>query len=280
MPTASEDYQRIAAAINFIAENRLEQPELATVAAAVGLSKYHFQRLFVRWAGISPKQFLAHLTVGHAKELLRQGESVLHASLDTGLSGPGRLHDLFVGVEAMTPGDYKRFGADLMIRYGLQQTPFGDALVLLTERGVCGFEFVDDSDGEALDAARAEWPLSEFVADQGETAAIVARLFAPDQARPALLLRGSRFQTKVWSALLQLPEGQTVSDGGLASAIGAPGAARAVGQAVAHNPLALLVPCHRVLKQNGAIEGYRWGDTRKRALLAWEAVRSEELRAA
>ena len=147
MPTASEDYQRIAAAINFIAENRLEQPELATVAAAVGLSKYHFQRLFVRWAGISPKQFLAHLTVGHAKELLRQGESVLHASLDTGLSGPGRLHDLFVGVEAMTPGDYKRFGADLMIRYGLQQTPFGDALVLLTERGVCGYEIVDDSDG-------------------------------------------------------------------------------------------------------------------------------------
>ena len=141
MPTASEDYQRIAAAINFIAENRLEQPELATVAAAVGLSKYHFQRLFVRWAGISPKQFLAHLTVGHAKELLRQGESVLHASLDTGLSGPGRLHDLFVGVEAMTPGDYKRFGADLMIRYGLQQTPFGDALVLLTERGVdCGVD--------------------------------------------------------------------------------------------------------------------------------------------
>ena len=280
MENPSEDYRRIAAAIRFIAENRLEQPDLASVAAAVGLSKYHFQRLFVRWAGVSPKQFLAHLTVGHAKELLRQGESVLHAALDAGLSGPGRLHDLFLGSEAMTPGDYKRQGADLTIRHGLQPTPFGDALVVLTERGVCGFEFVDGSADQALAAARAEWPLGGFVADQDETAALVARLFTPDAAGPALLLRGSRFQTKVWSALLHHEPGQAVSFGGLAGAIGAPGAARAVGQAVAHNPLALLVPCHRVLKQNGAIEGYRWGDERKRALLAWEAVRSEQRQAA
>ncbi len=154
------------------------------------------------------------------------------------------------------------------------------ALVVLTERGVCGFEFVDGSADQALAAARAEWPLGGFVADQDETAALVARLFTPDAAGPALLLRGSRFQTKVWSALLHLEPGQAVSYGGLAGAIGAPGAARAVGQAVAHNPLALLVPCHRVLKQNGAIEGYRWGDERKRALLAWEAVRSEQRQAA
>ncbi len=280
MPTASEDYLRIAAAIRFIAENRLDQPDLAAVAAAVGLSKYHFQRLFVRWAGISPKQFLAHLTVAHAKELLRHGESVLHASLDAGLSGPGRLHDLFVGAEAMTPGDYKRHGADLTIRHGLQPTPFGDALVLLTDRGVCGFEFVDDDHGAALSAAKREWPLSKFITAPSETAALVAGLFAGDRARPALLLRGSRFQTKVWSALLQLPEGRVVSYGGVANAIGAPGAGRAVGQAVARNPVALLVPCHRVLKQNGAVTGYRWGDERKRALLAWEAARSEEREAA
>jgi AraC family transcriptional regulator of adaptative response/methylated-DNA-[protein]-cysteine methyltransferase len=180
----------------------------------------------------------------------------------------------------MTPGDYKRLGAGLTIHHGRQPTPFGDALVLLTERGVCGFEFVDDDGDAALAAARAEWPSSEFVADQRQTADLVERMFSTGQATPALLLRGSRFQIKVWSALMQLPEGQTVSYSGLASAIGMTGAARAVGQAVARNPLALLVPCHRVLKQNGAIEGYRWGDTRKRALLAWEAVRSEQRQAA
>lgn len=267
------DYQRIAAAIAYIARRRTHQPTLDEVAAHVELSPFHFQRLFVRWAGVSPKQFLGYLTLQHAKELLRDQHSVLEAALESGLSGPGRLHDLFVTLEAMTPGEYKQGGSTMAIRYGVHPTPFGHALVLLTERGICGLRFVAP---DAVDAALAEvcseWPASRLHRDTAATAAALQRALTGSGGPQPLLVRGSRLQVQVWRALLTIPPGQLVSYGALADALGYPRAARAVGSAIGHNPIALLIPCHRVLRANGAVTGYRWGAERKAALIAWEAA--------
>lgn len=270
---AGRDYARIAAAIRFVAAHRGAQPDLATVAAHIGLSPYHFQRLFRRWAGVSPKQFLGYLTATHAKRLLREAASVLDTALAVGLSGPGRLHDLFVGLEAMTPGEYRRHGAELVLRHALVATAFGPALALVTERGVAGLRFLgaDDGDGRgALVAAAREWPASRLVADRQAVIGMLGALGTP--AAPALLLRGSRYRLKVWEALLALPAGRVCSYGELAARLGAPTAARAVGTAVGANPVAVLIPCHRVLRADGGVGGYRWGETRKRALLAREAA--------
>ena len=275
-PETSLDYRRIALAIRFLDAHVVEQPSLEEVARAVGLSPFHAQRLFTRWAGISPKRFLGLLTVGHAKAALQAGESVLDATYEVGLSGPSRLHDLFTTYEAMTPGEYKEQGARLVIRYGVHPTPFGDGLLLATERGIAGLSFLDDNPDEALDEARAAWPLSRLVEDQDGTAALIAPLFAGDDgARPRLLLKGTNFQVKVWSALLRVPPGRVVSYLDLASAIGQPRAVRAVGAALACNPLGYLVPCHRVIRATGALGDYRWGRVRRRALLAWEAAQAE-----
>ena len=221
------------------------------MAAHVGLGPHHFQRLFVRWAGVSPKQFLGYLTATHAKRLLRDSASVLDAALASGLSGPGRLHDLFVGLEGMTPGDYRRAGAGLVLRHAVLQTAFGPALALVTE-------------------ARGEWPASRFVADRAAVGEMLGRLGSPQA--PALLLRGSRFRIRVWEALLTLPEGAGCSYGELARRLGDPRKARAVGSAIGANSVAVLVPCHRVLRADGGVGGYRWGETRKLALLAREAA--------
>jgi AraC family transcriptional regulator of adaptative response/methylated-DNA-[protein]-cysteine methyltransferase len=272
---AGRDYDRVAEAIRYVVAERAAQPDLAAVADHVGLSPHHFQRLFVRWAGVSPKQFLGYLTATHAKRLLRDSSSVLEAALDTGLSGPGRLHDLFVGLEGMTPGDYRRRGASLVLRHALLPTACGPALALVTERGVVGLRFVaaDDPTGAAaLAQARREWPASRFVADRAAVEAMLGALGTADA--PALLLKGSRFRIKVWEALLALPAGAACSYGNLAASVGASGAARAVGGAVGANPVAVLVPCHRVLRTDGGVGGYRWGETRKRALLAHEAARA------
>ncbi|MDH3771857.1 MAG: methylated-DNA--[protein]-cysteine S-methyltransferase [Nitrospirota bacterium] len=270
----SEDYRRIERAIHFLDAHVFEQPSLEDVAEEIGLSPFHAQRVFTRWAGISPKRFLGLLTVGHAKAALQAGESVLDAAYDVGLSGPSRLHDLFVAQEAMTPGEYKDQGAGIALRYGCHPTPFGDALILATERGIAGFSFVDDDPGEALEEARERWPLSRLVEDQATTEELIDQLFLGTQEeRPKLLLKGTNFQVKVWSALLRVPTGRLVSYLDLATAIGQPMAVRAVGRALSGNPVGFIVPCHRVIRATGALGDYRWGRTRRRAMLAWEAAK-------
>lgn len=274
----SRDYARIAKAIDFIVAERPRHPSLDEVAEHVALSPFHLQRLFKRWAGVSPKQFMSYLTLDHAKTIMRSSASVLDATFDVGLSGPSRLHDLFVTHEAMTPGEYKAQGANLTIRYGFHGTPFGRALILVTERGVCGFDFVDGSDDTVLKTAREQWPLSAFVRDQVETAKVVSQIFKLDAGRSPtrLLLRGTNFQIQVWQALMRVPSGSIVSYGAIARAIGNPGANRAVGDALANNPVAVLVPCHRVLRATGLFKNYKWTPIRRHALLAWEAAQAEK----
>jgi AraC family transcriptional regulator, regulatory protein of adaptative response / methylated-DNA-[protein]-cysteine methyltransferase len=269
------DYRRIERAIRYLDAHVVDQPSLEEVAREIGLSPFHAQRLFTRWAGISPKRFLGLLTVGHAKAALQAGESVLDASYEVGLSGPSRLHDLFTTYEAMTPGEYKEQGARLVIRYGVHATPFGEALLLATERGIAGLSFLDDGPDEAIEEARAAWPLSRLVEDPDASGALIAPLFRGGGAPPRLLLKGTNFQVKVWSALLRVPSGRVVSYLDLASAIGQPRAVRAVGAALASNPLGFVVPCHRVIRATGALGDYRWGRVRRRALLAWEAAQAE-----
>jgi AraC family transcriptional regulator of adaptative response/methylated-DNA-[protein]-cysteine methyltransferase len=242
----------------------------------VHLSKYHFQRLFKRWAGISPTQFLHFLTLEYAKERLRESHSVLDAALDAGLSGPGRLHDLFVTFEAITPGEYKRQGAGLQITYGFHDTPFGQCLLATTERGICALYFVQDGDRmAALEQLAEHWPQARLEENASQTQPLVDRIFAPDSAKQArpfhLLLKGTNFQVKVWQALLAIPPGALASYQDVAAYLGKPNGARAVGGAVARNPVAYLIPCHRVINKAGEIHRYRWGATRKKAMVGWEA---------
>ena len=280
---ASPEGVRVERAARFLARRRLEQPDLEQVSDVMGMSPGHAQRVFAAWVGVSPKQFLGLLTVEHAKALLRGGEagSMLDAALDAGLSGPSRLHDLFLKVEAVTPGDYRASGAGLEMRWGLHQTPFGDALFVASGRGLARLAFLADGTAEAaLDEARADWPLSAFTEDPAATAPYAARAFAnlgdadgAPQASPApirLLVKGSPFQVQVWRALARIPAGTAVTYGGLAGALGQPGAARAVGTACGRNRIGYLIPCHRVIRETGALGGYYWGLGVKRAMLAAE----------
>ncbi|NNG04614.1 MAG: methylated-DNA--[protein]-cysteine S-methyltransferase [Inquilinus sp.] len=272
---AQAENPRVATAIRYLVEHYAEQPPLETVAAVAGLHPHHFQRVFKRWAGISPKRFAQHLTVEHAKELLGENESVLGAALDVGLSGPGRLHDLFVACEAATPGDYKARGRDLEIRYGRHDTPFGPVVIGLTQRGICWLGFAE---GDPAAAVAEDWPAARLVPDAAATGMVAARLFGIDPAADPglpLLLHGTNFQIKVWQALLSIAPGQVASYEDVARSIGRPTAVRAVARAVAGNPIAFLIPCHRVIRKTGALHNYRWGADRKRALLAWEAGRRE-----
>ncbi len=272
------DYGRISRAIETMVAAASEggtSPGLAELAAKAGLSPFHFQRLFKRWAGVSPKQFARFLTLEYAKTTLEQSASVLSAAFDAGLSGGSRLHDLFVAVEAMTPGEYKARGRDLVIRHGLHDTPFGPALILVTDRGVCGFDFIAGSPARALKDAKARWPLSRFVADDKATARVAAKMFTRTPVRSRdmrLLLRGTNFQLQVWAALLRIPPANISTYGAIAEAIGKPKAVRAVGTALAANPIGYLVPCHRVLRSTGLFKNYRWGAARRHAMLAWEAA--------
>lgn len=271
------DYRRIEQAIHFLEEQAVKQPSLEEVADHIGLSPYHFQRLFKAWAGVSPKRFLQYLTVENAKRLLRESNSVLDAALDVGLSGPGRLHDLFVSVEAMTPGEYKDCGRELELQYGFHPTPFGECLIAVTPRGICSLAFVDlENRTQALEQLFDTWQDATLVENPRASGAIVEQIFAPagahGQVSLKVLLKGTNFQIKVWEALLRIPEGTVASYGDLADAVGHHGAHRAVGTALGHNPIAYLIPCHRVLRNNGDIGGYRWGTTRKRAILAREAA--------
>jgi len=266
-------YDRIAQAIHYLDQHRTGQPDLATVAAAVGLSPSHFHRLFREWAGATPKDFLQCLTLSHARELLRNGEDVLTASLVSGLSGPGRLHDLCVNLEAATPGEIKARGAGLRINAGVAQSPFGSCLIGQTARGICHLSFFDGDGREAaLAEMRDDWPLAGIAHDDENAARLASQIFtrAASHAPLQLFVKGTPFQLRVWRALLKIQPGTLVSYGALASASGNPRASRATGTAVGHNAISFLIPCHRVIRETGISGNYRWGAVRKRAILAWE----------
>lgn len=269
------DYDRIARAIDYLRRHAANQPDLVAVAQHLNLSEHHFQRLFTRWAGVSPKRFLQFLTIEHAKSRLAASRSMLDLAGEVGLSGPSRLHDLFATLEAMSPGEYKAGGAGLTVRYGVHETPFGPALIAATSRGLCGLHFVDDSN-QGLAALRREWPRAELREDARATTSFAERIFLPLSSRTgeplALLVKGSNFQAKVWRALLELPFGAVATYGHIARRIGEPRSARAVGSAIGANPIAYLIPCHRVIRESGELSRYRWGTTRKAAILGWETA--------
>jgi len=272
----SGDYETVRRAIAFVSENWRVQPSLDEIAAAVGLQPLALQRLFTRWAGLSPKGFLQALTLDHAKSLLADSASVLDASYEVGLSGPGRLHDLFVTHEAMTPGAFKARGEGLTIRWGFHPSPFGMALVMATDRGLAGLGFADPG-GEkaALTDMQRRWPKAAYVEDAAATAPYVRRIFDRSLWRPDQPLRvvmiGTDFELRVWETLLKLPIGKATTYSDIAAHLGRPSAARAVGSAVGRNPISFVVPCHRVLGRSGGLCGYHWGLTRKQAILGWEA---------
>jgi AraC family transcriptional regulator of adaptative response/methylated-DNA-[protein]-cysteine methyltransferase len=277
----ASDYQRVEQAIRFLEANYRQQPSLEEIADSVHLSKYHFQRLFKRWAGISPTQFLQYLTIEYAKQKLQESQSILDTAFDAGLSSPGRLHDLFVTFEAVTPGEYKQQGAGLDIIYGCHESPFGSCLLATTQRGICGLQFVEGDNPEAaLQALHDSWPRAGLTEKLDETQTLVDSIFAPvpgDESRPFhLLLKGTNFQVNVWQALLSIPRGGMVGYGDVATYLGKPDASRAVAHAVAHNPIGYLIPCHRVISSTGQIHGYQWGTTRKKAMLGWEASRQHQ----
>jgi len=279
----SLDYLRIEKAISFLQSNYTRQPDLQEIARSVHLSEYHFQRLFTRWAGISPKKFLQYLTLEHAKRALKQSRSVLDATFDAGLSSPGRLHDLFVTIEAMTPGEFKQSGEGLTIHYGFHPTLFGECLLAVTERGICGLSFVPKGKRtQVLKELRDRWTGARLRESTQATQPFIERLFAKpvkNRREPLqLLLMGTNFQIKVWEALVRIPEGVVVSYEDLARVIGNSKASRAVGSAVGKNPVAYVIPCHRVIRREGIIGNYHWGPERKKALLGWEWAHTVQAR--
>jgi len=271
------DYARVEKAIRFLDTERAAAPSLARVAQHVGLSETHFQKLFTRWAGISPKRFVQHRTAEVVKQMLRERRPILDVSYEAGLSGPGRLHDLLVNAEAVTPGEYSRAGLGVTVSYGFHATPFGECLIAVTPRGICHLAFVAPiSRKTSLERLRREWPLADLVPDQAATRDAAACAFPPPGSAPtpalSLHVKGTNFQLKVWRALLEVPMGTVTTYGDLAAAIGDAKAARAVGSAVGANPVSYLIPCHRVIRASGDLGGYAWGPDRKRVMLAREAV--------
>lgn len=276
---ASEDYHRIARAIAFMRQHHLNQPNLTTVAQHIGLSEYHFQRLFTQWAGISPKRFLQYLTVEYAKSKITQTKSLLDLTLDVRLSSPGRLHDLFVNLEAMSPGEFKAGGAGLQIRYGIHDTPFGTSLIATTARGICNLYFLETTDEQtAAQRLRLAWKNAEIIRDEQATQSLRDLIFnsetLSEQKPLTLLVKGTNFQIQVWRALLKLPFGAIATYQTIAQLVARPTAARAVGNAIGNNPIGYLIPCHRVIRESGELGGYGWGVERKTVMLGWEASRT------
>ena len=268
-------YEVVAQAIRYLRAQALQQPSLAEVAQAVHLSEYHLQRVFAAWAGISPKRFLQYLTKEYAREALREAQDVLSVTQASGLSSASRLHDLMVSCEAMTPGEIKSGGAGLTLGWGQADTPFGTALAGWTPRGLCYLAFLDDDAAQRQQELCAAWPAAQLQRDDTQARRLLEQVFpgTPQPGRLHLLLRGTNFQLKVWEALLRLPPGRRVSYTQLAALAGTPKAQRAVGSALAANPIAYLIPCHRVIRESGDSGLYRWGGERKAAMLAWEAGR-------
>ncbi|MEJ2164222.1 MAG: bifunctional helix-turn-helix domain-containing protein/methylated-DNA--[protein]-cysteine S-methyltransferase [Desulfobacterales bacterium] len=275
---ANEDYKRIEKAIKFLEANFPAQPGLREIAAHIGLSEYHFQRLFSRWVGISPKRFLQFLTKEYAKKLLENSGNLLDVTYGTGLTSPGRLHDLFVTCEAVTPGEYKSKGSGVEIAYGFHPSPFGECLLARTARGVCGFYFIKNGDRrEVLNEFRQYWPNAALSENPAATAPLVSQIFTPaslkNKAPLHLVLKGTNFQIKVWEALTRIPFGAVVTYEDVAVQVGLPQATRAVGTAVGHNPISFIIPCHRVIRKTAEFGNYGGGTARKKAILGWEAAR-------
>ncbi|WP_293854768.1 bifunctional helix-turn-helix domain-containing protein/methylated-DNA--[protein]-cysteine S-methyltransferase [uncultured Alsobacter sp.] len=270
------DYERVRKALAFMTARWRDQPSQEAIAEHVGVSPSHLHHIFRRWAGLTPKAFLQAVTLDHARELLRGSASVLDTALEVGLSGPGRLHDLFVTHEAMSPGEWKSGGEGVTLRYGFHPSPFGESIVVAAPRGLAGLGFVDDGDRPAaLADMRRRWPRAAFVEDEAATAPLALRAFDPATWRAETPLRvvliGTDFEVRVWETLLRIPLGRATTYSDIASHLGKPKAARAVGAAVGRNPVSFVVPCHRVLGRSGALTGYHWGITRKQAILGWEA---------
>jgi AraC family transcriptional regulator, regulatory protein of adaptative response / methylated-DNA-[protein]-cysteine methyltransferase len=273
---SADDYEVVRRAIGHIRGHWREQPEVEAIAEAAGVTPTELHHLFRRWAGLTPKAFLQALTLDGARQLLRDSASVLDATYEVGLSGPARLHDLFVTHEAMSPGEWKSGGEGLTIAYGFHPSPFGQALVMVTERGLAGLAFADPGEEQAmLDDMKSRWTKASYVEDTARTAPVARRIFDPSQWTPQQPLRvvliGTDWEVRVWDALLQIPMGRLATYSGIARKICTPAAARAVGAAVGKNPISFVVPCHRVVGKSGDLTGYHWGITRKRAMLGWEA---------
>lgn len=272
----SNDYTRISEAIEYINNNYRNQPDLDEVAQNIHLSPFHFQRMFTNWVGVSPKKFLQFITVEHAKKILLQSRtSIAEATYETGLSGTGRLHDLFINIEGMTPGEYKNGGKALSINYDFAESPFGGVLIASTEKGICYMAFADDKQ-RSFDELKQLFPNASYAEKKDELQANALSIFSADWNRPnkiKLHLKGTGFQLKVWNMLLKIPMGSLTSYGNLAQKIDNPAASRAVGSAVGDNPVAFLIPCHRVIQSTGVLGNYHWGNTRKTAMIGWESVK-------
>ena len=273
----TDDYMRIERAINYIEQNFKQQPSLDQMARSVHLSRFHFNRVFKRWAGISPNRFLQFLTLDHTKKQLTASRSLLSTALSAGLSGPSRLHDLFVTFEAMTPGQFKQRGEGLQIAYGFSHCPFGEVMIATTQRGICRISFLEkENRSQIINQLCSNWPKAEFTENQNHIHAITHQIFGKQNADTSrslhLHVKGTNFQVNVWQALLAIPSGQLVSYQDIATGLGKPKAVRAVASAVTVNPVAYLIPCHRVIAKTGKIHKYRWGATRKKAMIAWEAA--------
>ena len=273
----SQDYERIEQAIRFLEENFRRQPSLGEIAGHLGLSEYHFQRLFTRWVGISPKRFLQFLTKEYVEKLLQESHNVLEVTFESGLSSPGRLHDLLVSCEAVTPGEYKSQGEGVVIQYGFHPSPFGEYLLACTQRGICSLMFVEPgSRAEAVEHLKNRWKRAQIEENSQATRSLAGLVFMGNKQEPLpVYLRGTNFQIKVWEALLRIPSGTVVTYEDIAVSIGLPRASRAVGNAVAHNPLAVIIPCHRVIRKDGEFGNYLYGTTRKKALFGWEMAQKE-----
>ncbi|MVT65393.1 methylated-DNA--[protein]-cysteine S-methyltransferase [Bradyrhizobium pachyrhizi] len=273
---ALRDYDSVRRAIAFISEHWRTQPTIEAMADAAAVTPDELHHLFRRWAGLTPKAFMQALTLDHAKNLLRDSASVLDAALDSGLSGPGRLHDLFVTHEAMSPGEWKTGAGGMTLRYGFHPSPFGTAIVIATDRGLAGLAFADHGDEQTAFAdMKRRWPNATYVEDTDGTTALAQRVFdtrlwRADQPLRVVLI-GTDFEVRVWETLLKVPMGRAVSYSDIACKINSPKASRAVGAAVGRNPVSFVVPCHRALGKSGALTGYHWGTTRKQAMLGWEA---------
>ena len=275
LEAAARDYEIVRHNLDWLRVHWREQPSLELLAQRNQISTAHLQRLFMRWAGLSPKAFVQALTIDRARKLLRESASVLEAAYEVGLSGPARLHDLFVTHEAMTPGIYKAKGRGLVIRYGFHDCPFGRALLMMTDQGICGLAFADPGGEQfALADMQGRWPEADYVEDAGATGPGAWRIFNPARWKEEQPLRivfiGTEFETQVWQTLLKLPLGHIASYSDIATHLGKTGASRAVGSAVGRNPISFVVPCHRVLTKSGGLGGYHWGLTRKQAILGWE----------
>jgi len=270
------NFNRIAEAISYIKANFKTQPGLEQIAEKVNLSPFHFQRLFSEWAGTTPKRFLQYISIGYAKEMLKENQSLFDTALETGLSGTSRLHDLFVNIEGMTPGEYKNRGENLCINYSFAESPFGNVIVASTSKGICHIAFFDD-ENTAFANLQCQFPAAQYQQILDKEQQNTLYIFSHDWSKLhqiKLHLKGTNFQLKVWEALLKIPMGKLATYGNIAKQLQNPNASRAVGTAIGDNPVAFLIPCHRVIQSSGALGGYHWGVNRKTAMIGWEAAKT------